>query len=88
VVRYALRRREPLELEHEAFLDLLGGDRHAPVVGLREGAEIVSLAEAVLHSARAGVTVQPPAKDAVQPPAQDALQPSAKDALRRPAKGG
>jgi len=60
VIRYALRRREPLELEHEAFFDLLVGDGGAQVVSLREGAEVVVLAESVLASAREGRTVRPP----------------------------
>jgi predicted dehydrogenase len=57
VTRYALAREEPLRLEHESFLDLLGGDARAPVVSLAEGARIVGVAEAVLHSADTGETV-------------------------------
>jgi UDP-N-acetylglucosamine 3-dehydrogenase len=56
VTRYALRREEPLALEHRAFLDLLEG-RDAEVVSLAQGVAVVELAEAVLESARAGRTV-------------------------------
>jgi UDP-N-acetylglucosamine 3-dehydrogenase len=58
MIRYALRRREPLELEHEAFFALLGGDAHAPVVDLADGVQIVELAEAALRSAASGATVR------------------------------
>lgn len=57
VTRYALVRDEPLRVEHEAFLDRLGGDAEAPVVSLAEGARIVAVAEAVLRSAGSGATV-------------------------------
>ncbi len=57
VTRYALRREEPLRIEHETFLDLLDGDEAAEVVTLEKGVEIVEGAEAVLRSAAAGETV-------------------------------
>ena len=57
VTRYALKRREPLEVEHEAFFDLLDGRPGADIVTLEEGADIVEIAEAVLDSARKGQTV-------------------------------
>lgn len=57
VTRYALRRDEPLRIEHETFLDLLDG-RAADVVTLAKGVEIVQAAEAVLRSARSGETVR------------------------------
>ena len=57
VTRYALQRREPLELEHEAFLDLLDGRSGADIVTLGEGADIVEIAEAVLESAGKGQTI-------------------------------
>lgn len=57
VTRYALQRREPLELEHEAFLALLDGHGGGDIVSLEEGAGIVEAAEAVLESARTGQTV-------------------------------
>jgi UDP-N-acetylglucosamine 3-dehydrogenase len=60
VVRYALARREPLELELEAFLDSLQGGDAGTVVSLSAGAEIVAVAEAALESARSGQTVQLP----------------------------
>jgi predicted dehydrogenase len=58
VVRYALRREEPLRVELETFLDLLEG-RDADVVTLAQGVEIVRVAEAVLESARTGQVLAP-----------------------------
>ncbi len=57
VTRYALRREEPLKVEHDAFVDLLCGRPHAEVMTLEQGVEIVRSAEAVLESARTGQTV-------------------------------
>jgi UDP-N-acetylglucosamine 3-dehydrogenase len=57
VTRYAIRREEPLKLEHEAFVDLLAGRPHAEVVTLEHWVEVVRAAEAVLESARTGQTV-------------------------------
>jgi predicted dehydrogenase len=57
VTRYALRREEPLRIEHETFLDLLDGRSDAGVVTLAKGVEIVEGAEAVLRSASSGETV-------------------------------
>jgi predicted dehydrogenase len=57
VTRYALRRREPLEVEHEAFFNLLRGRREPDIVTLEQGVRIVEAAEAVLESARCGETV-------------------------------
>lgn len=57
VTRYALRREEPLRLEHDGFLDLLAGRPDPAVVSLQEGVGIVEVAEAVLDSARSGETV-------------------------------
>jgi UDP-N-acetylglucosamine 3-dehydrogenase len=57
VTRYALVRREPLSLEHDAFLGLLAGRPGPEVVSLQEGVEIVTVAEAVLASAGSGATV-------------------------------
>jgi UDP-N-acetylglucosamine 3-dehydrogenase len=61
VTRYALRREEPLRIEHETFLDLLDGRRDAEVVTLEKGVQIVEGAEAVLRSASTGETVRLPA---------------------------
>ncbi|HEX3835217.1 MAG TPA: Gfo/Idh/MocA family oxidoreductase [Solirubrobacteraceae bacterium] len=60
VTRYALRREEPLRIEHETFLNLLDGrtDQDAEVVTLEKGIEIVEGAEAVLRSASSGETVR------------------------------
>jgi predicted dehydrogenase len=57
-VRYALERREPLLVEHEAFWDYVAGDDDAPVVPLEAGLETVLTAEAVLESARTGESVR------------------------------
>jgi UDP-N-acetylglucosamine 3-dehydrogenase len=57
VTRYALQRREPLAVEHEAFLNLVSDRPGAAMVSLEEGAEIVAGADAVLRSARDHDTV-------------------------------
>jgi predicted dehydrogenase len=56
--RFALERREPLLVEHEAFYAYVAGDDDAPVVPLEAGLEAVVTAEAVLASARDGETVR------------------------------
>jgi UDP-N-acetylglucosamine 3-dehydrogenase len=57
MTRYALVRREPLLVEHEAFLDLLQGiDGEGVAVTLQEGLETVRCAEAALRSAETGTT--------------------------------
>lgn len=58
VTRYALQRREPLAVEHEAFIHLIEGRPGAEMVSLEEGVEIVAAAEAVLRSARDSDTVR------------------------------
>ena len=55
---YALQRREPLLVEHEAFYAYVAGDEDAPVVPLEAGLETVLTAEAVLASARSGESVR------------------------------
>ena len=57
-IRFALERREPLLVEHEAFHAYVRGDDDAPVVPLEAGLETVLTAEAVLDSARRGETVR------------------------------
>jgi predicted dehydrogenase len=59
--RYALARREPLLVELEGFVDLLEGRPDPRVVTLREGLEVVALAEATLASAASGETARPAA---------------------------
>ena len=55
-VRYALGKREPLLVEHEAFRDaILGTD--SDIVNMRGGQETVRVAEAVIESASTGRTV-------------------------------
>ena len=56
IIRYALAKREPLRLEHEAFRDAVLGVRQ-DVVTMREGVRTLQVAEAVLESAATGRTV-------------------------------
>jgi UDP-N-acetylglucosamine 3-dehydrogenase len=57
VTRYALAREEPLRVEHERFYDLVEGRSDADVVTLQQGVAIVTVAEAVLRSARTHQTI-------------------------------
>ncbi len=57
MTRYALERREPLQVEHDGFYDLVVGLPDPQVVTLQEGLEAVLCAEAVLRSAASGETV-------------------------------
>lgn len=57
VTRYALRREEPLQVEHQVFIELLHGDDQASTVALEQGVDIVEAAEAFLESARSGQTI-------------------------------
>lgn len=59
VTRFAFAKREPLVIEHEAFRDAVAGDRadDAAVVTLAQAAQVVCVAEAMLMSARGGITV-------------------------------
>ena len=57
MTRYALQRREPLQVELEGFCALIQGEDDPAVVTLEEGLETVAVAEAVLRSAAAGETV-------------------------------
>jgi len=59
VVRFAITKREPLRLEHEAFRDAILGvpTSGAGVVTMRDGLENVRVAEAVLESAASASTV-------------------------------
>src|ERR1044072_1412071 len=56
--RYALKRREPLLVELEAFCDFVLGDDDSPAVTLAEGLLTVRCAEKVLESARTSPTVR------------------------------
>lgn len=56
--RYALKRREPLLVELEAFCDFVAGDDASPAVTLAEGLRTVRCAEQVLESARTSQTVR------------------------------
>jgi predicted dehydrogenase len=58
MLRYALTKREPLRLEHEAFRDaILGREGGGNIVTMREGLANVRVAEAVLISADQSRTV-------------------------------
>lgn len=56
VVRYAIRKPEPLRTEHEAFRDAILG-KDVDIVTMRQGLATVVVAEAVLRSASEGSTV-------------------------------
>jgi len=56
--RYALRRREPLLAELEAFCAFVHGDDGSGAVSLEEGLQAVRSAEKVLESARSSQTVR------------------------------
>lgn len=56
MIRYAIRKREPLLVEHEHFRDaVLGGD--TDIVDLRQGLATVEVSEQMLLSAATGATV-------------------------------
>jgi UDP-N-acetylglucosamine 3-dehydrogenase len=57
MTRYAIPKREPLLVEHEAFRDAVEGKPSAGVVTLAQGLRTVLVAEAVLQSAQSGATV-------------------------------
>ncbi|MCT1775051.1 Gfo/Idh/MocA family protein [Brachybacterium sp. p3-SID957] len=57
MVRYALKRKEPLKTEHEAFRDAVLGVDDSNIVTMREGLHTVRTVEAVLESARDGHVV-------------------------------
>lgn len=62
--RFALAKREPLKMEHEAFRDAVLG-KSMNIVTMAEGLETLRVAEAVLESARTGavVTLQVPERE-------------------------
>ena len=55
--RFAIAKREPLKMEHEAFRDAVLGISK-DVVTMTEGLETLRVAEALLESARSGAVVQ------------------------------
>ncbi|MCI0158209.1 Gfo/Idh/MocA family oxidoreductase [Leifsonia shinshuensis] len=57
VTRFALNKREPLRVEHEAFRDAILGVG-SDIVTMTEGVENVRVAEALLRSAALGVSVK------------------------------
>jgi len=59
VVRFAISKPEPLQVEHEQFRDAVLG-KEADIVTLEQGMATVAVAEAVIESARTGKTVDIP----------------------------
>lgn len=57
IIRYALEKREPLQMEHEAFLDAVLGKEDRTVT-MRQGLHTLEVAEAALESARTQMTVR------------------------------
>ena len=57
MVRYAIRKREPLLVEHELFRDAVLG-LEADIVDLRQGLATVEVSEQMLLSAETGSTVE------------------------------
>ncbi|WP_265935519.1 Gfo/Idh/MocA family protein [Actinacidiphila bryophytorum] len=64
MIRYAIQKREPLQVEHERFRDAVLG-LESDIVTLRQGLRTVEVSAAVLESAHSGRTVDcAPAHDA------------------------
>lgn len=61
MVRYAIAKPEPLRVEHENFRDAVLG-KEADIVTMREGLRTVAVAEAIIESANAGITVDLPGR--------------------------
>ncbi len=57
MVRYALKKREPLAVEQENFRDAILG-RESDIVTMREGLEDIRVVEAMLQSAKTGDSVR------------------------------
>ncbi len=56
MIRYAIRKREPLLVEHENFRDAVSGKSH-DIVDMRMGATTVAVSESMLRSAATGETI-------------------------------
>lgn len=56
MIRYAIRKREPLLVEHEHFRDAVLGESN-DIVSMRQGAVTVEVSESMLRSASTGATV-------------------------------
>jgi UDP-N-acetylglucosamine 3-dehydrogenase len=59
MIRYAISKREPLQVEHERFRDAVEG-KESDIVTLRQGLRTVEVSAAVLQSAVQGATVEIP----------------------------
>ena len=64
MIRYAIAKREPLQMEHECFRDAVLGHSDE-IVTLRQGLDTVVVAAAVLASATTGTTVSVPLRDRI-----------------------
>jgi UDP-N-acetylglucosamine 3-dehydrogenase len=58
MVRYALRKREPLLVELENFRDAVLGKTGAQIISLEDGIEVIRVAETILESAARGSTLE------------------------------
>ncbi len=58
VIRYALAKREPLQVELEAFRDAVLGEGHR-IVSIQDATHTVEVAEAMLRAAETGETAKP-----------------------------
>ena len=56
MIRYAIPKPEPLRVEHQNFRDAVLG-RSADIVTMEQGLTTVAVAEAMIESARSGMTV-------------------------------
>jgi predicted dehydrogenase len=75
MVRFAIPKREPLQVEHELFRDAVLG-KPSDICTLRQGLRTVEVAASVLQSAETGLTVQIPVAEI--PVAEPALQGAAR----------
>ena len=50
IIRYALERKEPLVAEHEAMVRAVMGDSASGIVTLRDGCEVLRVAEMLLEA--------------------------------------
>jgi predicted dehydrogenase len=57
MIRFAIQKREPLRVEHEAFRDAILGEP-SEVVTMEQGLRTLEVVEAVLESARSGQSVE------------------------------
>lgn len=56
MIKYAIPKPEPLQRELEAFADMVAGNAETDIATMKEGVEILRIAEAILRSAERGET--------------------------------